>query len=155
MKIQTWVTTVVNASANSRTKIKNSVLKGMSFFGAKWSPDTYEGGGPAITMEDLLTADKLKSKNPQVNKLINDLQKENNLSLVGFVPEITYIKVKGSKEHLETMWEHPFGSPTLLYAHKTLPMLIIAGPDIMFNDSMVKSIKSNSSRQGKVLGVTG
>ena len=154
MTIQTWVTTVINAPENARTKIKNSVLQGMSFFKAKWNSKGYSGEGPAKTVKELITDDELKSKDPAVVEFINDLQKQNNLELIGFIPEITYIKVKGPKSHLESMWEHPFGSPTLLYAHKTLPMLIIAGPDIMFNDSMVRSIKSNNIR-GKVFGVTG
>lgn len=155
MKIQTWVTTILNAPASARKKIKSAALEGMKFFGATWKNTDQEVEGPAQTIKDLLTGDKLKSKDPNVQKLVADLMKEKAMKFIGFVPEITYIKESGPKDHLETMWEHPFGSPTLLYAHEELPVLIIAGPDIMFNDSMVRSIKSNSKRQGKVFGVTG
>ena len=142
MILQTWVTVLINAPQKARTKVRKSVLDGMKYFRAKWQKI---GTKP----EDF----KLISLNKEVEQFVKSLEKQTGLDFVGFVPDITYIKETGSQDQLDVLWEHPFGSPALLYAHKELPVLIIAGPDIMFNDSIVKSL--NKYRDVPLKGITG
>jgi len=72
--------------------------------------------------------------------------------LVGFVPKIEYLKVEGPQNELECIWEHPHMNPQLLYKHKTLPILIITGPGLRFNDSVLNEI---GMRTDGVRGITG
>lgn len=148
-KIQTWVTTLINSSSSSRRRLKDQVIKGISFFNSKWNEIP-----PSDDLSNTPPEFKLKSKNKEIEKFALNLKKEKGLKLVGFIPEVTYIKESGPKEHLSVLWEHQFGSPALLYAHESLPMLIITGPNIMFNDSIIRSIKTNAYSE-KVFGVTG
>jgi hypothetical protein len=141
---QTWVSTLFNARASIRTKIKDAVLDGMSYFRATYDNIKSDKPSPHYL---------LKSKNKEVENFVNSLKKETGLDFVGFVPQVTYIKEKGPEDHLEALWEHNFGTPALLYAHKNLPILIIAGQGLMFNDSIVRSIKSNNVRES-IYGVT-
>jgi hypothetical protein len=161
MKTYTWVETIYNAPSSVRKKIKNATLDGISYFKAKYviaktNPleKTKSGSVKVKQGEPLPPEYKLKSKNKQVENFVKDLEKENGVDFVGFIPKIEYIKDKGTKMQLEALWQHGFGSPALLYAHKELPMLIIAGPNLMFNDSIVNNIKENLYND-KVCGITG
>lgn len=171
-----WVSIVRGASPLQRKRLRTAVLNGIEFFNAKWkkikrNPDTRNIpkeylNDPEITkaLEEGRLHDlpaemspvdwKLQGKNPKDVALARDLKNEKNFECIGFIPNVTYIKHNGTKEQLEADWVHPFGSPTLLYAHKTLPMLIIAGPDIMYNDSMIRAIKENQYGES-VAGITG
>lgn len=150
-RIQTWVSTLINSSSSTRRKLKQKVTEGISFFNSKWNdvPPNED-----LSDQNIPPKFKLKSKDKDVENFVKSLKKEKNLKFIGFIPEVTYVKESGPKEHLEVLWEHQFGSPALLYAHESLPMLIITGPNIMFNDSIIRSIKTNSYKE-KVNGVTG
>lgn len=154
--MQSWATTVLNASSRARTEIKDAVLEGVKYFKAKFKK-VGQNEADSPTLEELLQGPhkyKLSSYDEKAKQLFHDLKNEKGVQFIGFVPEINYMKETGPKDHLDAIWNHPFGSPALLYAHKDLPILIIAGPDIMFNDSIVKSIASNKWT-GRVYGVTG
>lgn len=154
--MQSWASTILNASARARTEIKNSVLEGVKYFRASFKKSG-ENTLKDPTLDELLQGpDKYTPAklNKEAEQLYKDLKNQKGVQFVGFVPEINYMKENGPQNHLDAIWNHPFGSPALLYAHKELPILIIAGPDIMFNDSIVKSIKSNKW-SGSVYGVTG
>lgn len=144
MAMNTWVSVILEATPKMRNKIKKSTLDGISFFKANW-------GKKSRSNTEQHT---LKSKNPSVGRLLKDLKAEKSLKFVGFIPEVTYVKEKGTKEQLSALWEHKFGTPALLYAHDDLPILIIAGPNIMFNDSIVRQIKTNDHLK-EVAGITG
>lgn len=146
MTVQSWMTTFLNASSRARRRMVESVLDGIQYFNAKWKKvSESEKGIPQY---------ELKSMDKAIKQFYKDLKKEKNVKLVGVSPEITYMKVDGNKTQLEALWEHKFGSPALLYAHDELPMLILAGPSIMFNDSIRNRIPENP-RRDKVFGVTG
>lgn len=74
--------------------------------------------------------------------------------LIGICPNIMYIKASGNEDELKAIWVHPFGTPVLLYKHKKTCALVIAGPGIRFNDSVVREIDVNRYRE-EILGITG
>lgn len=89
-------------------------------------------------------------KDPTKKYLSEVLEKE--YELVGVVPGIEYIKMSGPKDELECIWEHPHMNPQLLYKHKELPVFIITGPGLRFNDSMLNEV---GMRSDGVRGITG
>lgn len=154
MKTYTWVLTLTNSPSATRKKVKKAIFEGMKYFNAK-----FKKIGPKESHKNVLselegdTEYSVKSYDPDVMAFIKQLEKEQGFEFIGFSDQITYIKESGSKDQLEALWEHPFGSPTLLYKIKGLPALIIAGPDIEFNDSIRNKIPSNNRE--KTYGVTG
>lgn len=159
--MQTWMQIFSGASSRQRKRIVDSVLDGMSYFNAKWSrvktnPIENSTSGTVNVPEGakLPPEYELKSKDQAVEKLVKDLIREKGLKLVGVIPEVNYMKVTGSADHLDALWNHPFGAPTLLYAHETLPILIVAGASIMYNDSIVRNIAANGLRD-KLMGISG
>lgn len=145
--MKTWVAVLLDSKQSFRTELKKSVLEGMKYFKAEYKESGEVDMTKASTLKQLLSGPisyLLKSKNKEVEKLVKDLKGEKGgLKFVGFTPHIQYIKERGPSEHLEVRWEHEFGSAALVYAHKKLPIIILAGPDIMFDDSMVGNIKRN------------
>lgn len=96
-----------------------------------------------------------RQKNPKGDTalyLSDMLQNDKEWTLVGFVPKIEYIKVEGRANELDCIWEHPHMNPQLLYKHVKLPVFIIAGPGLRFNDSVLKEVGLH--REG-VRGITG
>lgn len=95
-----------------------------------------------------------KSKNPEkgVVYLSDALESGKDYEIVGFVPKIEYIKVEGPEDELGVIWEHPHMSPNLLYKHRRLPVFIIAGPGLRFNDSVLNEVGIDSRG---VRGITG
>lgn len=93
-------------------------------------------------------------KNPEkgVVYLSDALESGKDYELVGFIPKIEYIKVEGPKDELGVIWEHPHMSPNLLYKHKHLPVFIVAGPGLRFNDSVLN--ETGIDTRG-VRGITG
>lgn len=152
----TWVNTVLFSSRATRRKLLHAVLDGISICNAKFKKIGEKTEYKSLEDElEGVTEYKVVSKDSACEKLARDLKNENGFELIGFTDQITYIKENGPNDHLEAIWEHPFGSPALLYKVKGLPALIIAGPDIDFNDSMRNKIKSNSATRTKTFGVTG
>lgn len=127
IKLHFWTDVVGSSAPKARKALKAKVLKAISFFDAKWS------GGKA-------------KKNKSVEQLVRDLSLEKGVKFIGFAESVKYLLMDGHPKALESDWEHPFGAPTLLYAHKTLPILIIAGPDIMYNNSYVKKLNPDFMR---------
>lgn len=73
------------------------------------------------------------ARDKNVRYLSDVLEEENEFQLIGFVPKIEYIKVEGPEEHMNVLWEHQHMNPVLLYKHKTLPVLILAGPGLKWD----------------------
>ena len=153
-----WASTIINAPKATRTKLKAAILEGMEFYNAKFKvigeKDLKAGGG----LEDQLEGNieyKVTSKDADIMAFIKKLRAEKDFEFIGFSDQVTYIKENGTGEQLNALWEHPWGSPMLMYKIKGLPALIIAGPDIEFNDSIRNGIKSNKNTRVKTYGVTG
>jgi hypothetical protein len=66
---------------------------------------------------------------------------------------MNYLKVKGTAEELECLWQHPWGTPQLLLKHKRLPVMIVAGPGIRYNKSIVQEMPDNE--EVDMTGITG
>jgi len=57
-------------------------------------------------------------------------------------------------EMLKYVFVHPYGTPPLIYKHKSLPVLITVGPGLRWNESILREIDDNSYTDD-VEGVTG
>jgi hypothetical protein len=98
-----------------------------------------------------------KRGNPtKETKYLSDLLSDRSkFDLIGFSYNVNYIKVDADDdESLMARWVHPWGSPKLLFKHKKLPILIIAGADIRFNDAITNELRDNP-RLDDVAGITG
>lgn len=61
----------------------------------------------------------------------------------GVVPSVEYAKLSGSKEELAARWVHPFSVPTLLFKHKSEPILILVNPGIRLDESFIQEMRHN------------
>jgi hypothetical protein len=86
--------------------------------------------------------------------LSDALSDPSRFQLVGFAPNIQYVKVEGTEDQLKGVYIHPFGTPQLLYKHRDLPMLIIAGPGIRLDDSILKET-GDVDGDIPLIGITG
>jgi hypothetical protein len=99
-----------------------------------------------------------KTKNPDMEsqkKYLSDmLENEDDVELIGFAVNSSYIKVDSPhEEELGALFIHPFGTPQLLYKHKKLPMLLIVGPGIRLDESILEEVSGNQKIPTR--GITG
>lgn len=127
MKYLRWVHTMLKASVERRKQWVDEILNGIRDYRKKGAK-----------------ADKT------IRYLSDVLEKE--YLLVGFVPKIEYIKVEGPPDELGVIWEHAHMNPNLLYKHPKLPVFVIAGPGLRFNDSVLNEVGIDTR---PVRGVTG
>ena len=74
-------------------------------------------------------------------KLLNS----DKVELIGFVPDVTYIRAKSrDPEDLEVLWNHKFSIPTLLFHMKDSPFLLLVNPNVAYNDSKLLEIEENN-----------
>lgn len=77
-------------------------------------------------------------------KAVNFLNSD-KVELIGVVPNINYMRVQSKvKEDLECLWDHHFSVPTLLYRIKGSPFLLLANPNVEYNNSKLLEIAENS-----------
>lgn len=151
MVLLKWVESLLSSSPGERRKLKNTVLNGIRHFNAKWNRT---GKPKRDKSRDSLDAGyTLDKTHPDGENLFKQL-KSSEVEFIGFVPDVTYIKETGPRKQLEVIWKHDFGTPGLLYKHKRLPLLLIAGPSIRFNKSVLAEIDANK-QQGLLSGITG
>lgn len=116
----TWVKQLLGLKESDRSRLASEVFRGIGEFShlGEGNQDTSTG---------------------------KELQKElkKNFTVVGFAPNVSYIREKGSKEDLEALWVHPFATPALLLAHKKLPILVIASGGLRFNETVLNEMKTN------------
>ena len=136
-----WVDSVLAAPKSRRKKLSDSILNGLNFFKARWS--THKNPKDKV----------LLSKNKEAEKLANWL-KSSDFQVVGFSPNIMYVKEDGPKSDLDVLWNHEFAIPALLLKHKDLPFLILTNPALRFNDSIIKEIDANQYK-AVIYGITG
>lgn len=90
-----------------------------------------------------------------VQYLSDALLDDSTWEIVGFVPNISYVRVDcPDREMLKYIWVHPWGTPPLLLKHKKLPICMIAGPGIRWDDTILRELKENG-HVDKPLGFTG
>jgi hypothetical protein len=84
---------------------------------------------------------KVSKQGLKAHKLISS----NQVELVGFVPNISYIRATSSDpEDLEVIWDHKFSGPVLLYQLKDSPIMLLVNPNVAYNDSRLLEIDENS-----------
>lgn len=74
-----------------------------------------------------------------------------NSDLIGVVGQVSYIRVKG--DHTESVFNHPFAAPTLLYHLKSTNIIFMISPSLRYNDSILSEEKINDYQE-EVEGVT-
>jgi hypothetical protein len=114
-----WATILLWGTGKQRIEVVKSVIRSVRIF--KKGKTTKEG----IEYEKLLCSNKVE--------------------LIGFVPNITYIRVNSKdKEDLEVLWDHRFSAPTLLFHLKDSPIMLLVNPNVAYNDSRLLEIDENS-----------
>lgn len=74
------------------------------------------------------------------------LEDPSEFTLVGVVYQMRYFKVTGDFENeLLPEWVHPYSVPTLMFASKKLPMVMIVNPALRFNKSFLTDIPYNKN----------
>lgn len=104
-----------------------------------------------------------KKENPINNKELSNfsdlLQDGRKFKLIGFSPNVQYIKDSKGKNDpgvLESVYIHAFGTPKLLYAHKKLPILVVVGPDLRINESVLdEGTNKVKNERHNITGITG
>lgn len=100
-----------------------------------------------------------RSKIPKASaesKYLTDLlADEDTWELIGFAVNSQYIRIDHENDDmLKYIFVHPWGSPPLIYKHKRLPMFVTVGPNIRWNDSILRELKDNGYTD-RVEGKTG
>lgn len=73
------------------------------------------------------------------------LLQSNKVELIGFVPYVHYIRANSKDpKDLDVLWDHGFSVPTLLFALKDSPILLLVNPNVAYNDSRLLEIKENA-----------
>lgn len=111
MKVPGWAASLVKWPIRARTRLKEALLEALRSYRKK-KPG---GGGPWIS--DILESPEFECR--------------------GFAVDINYILAKKHPD-LETdcVYNHPWGSPKLLYVHKKLPICVIVGADLRLDTSV-------------------
>jgi hypothetical protein len=126
-----WIDIVARSSVAYRRKIKDAILDGITRFNSRTDSQTKEG---------LELAKSLRGS---------------EFEEIGFSLNINYVKIDSKQAALlRPIWVHAWATPKILYKHKKLPILVIAGPDLRFNDSIIGEISVNDYRE-QILGITG
>lgn len=126
-----WVKEFLESRASRRYEWVKTVLRGIRSYNSKTGEPTDAG-----------------------NEFAANLSDKKQFELIGICPNIMYIKAEGSPEDLNAIWVHAWGTPVLLYKHKKTCALVIAGPGIRLNDSVVREISYNQYKE-EILGITG
>ena len=92
--------------------------------------------------------DNLKSKKTkEFENLVEMLQDRSNFDLIGFAPNLHYIKHDkrrgDTEEDLGCVFVHAWATPKLLFTHKRLPVIIIVGDDMRYDDSVLNEQEKN------------
>ena len=90
-------------------------------------------------------------------EVLFNLLTSKDMKLMGFVPNFTYISANEKK----SMYIHAFGTYTLAFAHKKLPIIILTNPTLLVDDSILRLVKNEKNilkelkvTDGSVKGIT-
>lgn len=86
--------------------------------------------------------------------LSDQLENKADYELIGFVPNLSYIKHDAKDAGLlNAIFVHPWGVPSLLYKHKRLPIAVIVNPAMRLDDTVLNEQKN--PREDDLMGFTG
>jgi hypothetical protein len=87
--------------------------------------------------------DKSSSKE---NYLSDALQDKSTWDIKGFSVNLQYVRLEHEEDSmLRFVFVHPWGTPALILEHTRLPMIVIAGAGIRWNDTILREIKENET----------
>lgn len=66
---------------------------------------------------------KVKNLVADVKYLSDQLLNQDEFELIGFTPNLQYMKHEG--DDADRIYHHNFGTPTLAYSHKRLPIIVV------------------------------
>jgi|688.fasta_scaffold1230400_1 hypothetical protein len=100
--------------------------------------------------------EKAKASDSHTTRYLSDaLMDDGTWEILGFATNISYVRVDApDKDMLKYIWVHPWGTPALLLKHRRLPVVIMAGPGIRWDDTILREITENGYVD-KPLGFTG
>jgi hypothetical protein len=120
MNLFKWANVFFSGTQKQRIKVVDTVLEAIKIF-------------------------KKGRKSPEGDKAYKFIT-SNKVELIGVVPNINYIRVQSRvKEDLDALWDHHFSVPTLLYRIKDSPFLLLANPNVEYNNSKLLEIASNAN----------
>lgn len=106
-----------------------------------------------MVLKNLRLAFNPKAKKGETDDLVN-LLKSSDMEIIGFAPNIQYLRVDGSEDFLKAWWVHP-NQPTLIAKHKRLPFVILAGPSLRLDETVIKEVDSDGLKDESLVGFTG
>jgi hypothetical protein len=125
-----WVKALINATYKARDNLFRKILDGITRYNSRTGTPTKDG-----------------------QKLVQDLLSE-EFECIGFTPNLQYIRLEGSANDEHALFVHPWATPPLVFKHRRLPVILITGPGIRLNDTIVREVQTNDFRVG-VQGFTG
>lgn len=105
----------------------------------------------AQVIADIVSYRGSRTKKADTVYLSEQLKNEKEFDLIGFVPGVDYMKVDGSDN--DRIYHHNFGVPTLLYAHKRLPIIVMTNAFLRKDKNVLSENPDNDVED--VRGITG
>lgn len=138
-----WVKTMKKADSRQWGALKKCILEAATYYNADYkkvasNPPEYD----------------LVKKNKKSEEYVEYLKAAPNLEFMGLCPNNAYFRIFGSDVQMEAEWVHALSGPALLYKHKFFPLYLVAGFDIMFNNSTMANIRANQMDRN-IFGITG
>lgn len=94
-----------------------------------------------------------RGKSAQKSVWLSDMLADSKeFELVGFAANVSYVRLDGNATEMAALYVHPWGTPTLLLKHKTLPVILMASPSIRYDQTLLAEA---GNKTGRVKGFTG
>lgn len=107
-----------------------------------------------IVLKNIKKAFNPKAREGETEELVK-LLGSSDVEIIGFAPNIQYLRVDGSEQFLKAWWVHPT-QPTLIAKHKRLPLVFLAGPSLRFDETVIKEINPEKGiEEESLIGFTG
>lgn len=127
-----WARILAQSDKNFRKKLADEILKSLKDFSEHGEGHFDKSAGA---------------------ELFNEFS-SSDYQIVGFAPNVSYIKADGTSEDLHALFVHPWAAGTLLLKHKTLPFVVMTNPGIRWGKSYLKEMPENSDVAQDVEGLT-
>lgn len=123
-----WVDTMLDASKRERAEWVKIIMDGLRYY---------------------------RQFHPKKTEWLSDqLENAHEYELIGFVPNLSYIKHDAEDaDLLKAIYVHPWGVPSLLFKHKKLPIAVIVNPAMRLDDTVLNEQKN--PREDDLMGFTG
>jgi hypothetical protein len=140
-----WVDTMLMTPQSGRERWVETILRGVESNAAAHVFPECQGKG---------SAKALANAKKQLRALVK-MVRSDEFEVMGFAPNVQYLRVKGSKTFLESWWVHPFSSPTLVAKHRSLPVVMLIGPSLQKDRSSIYEVEGGQILMNPVEGYTG